>query len=339
MWRKVLCANLSEPIAAALMALTVQEAQQLTEIRVRMGEKTSWVFADGNKKTSKIAAKKDVEELVGALCGYSRYAHEAQLAQGFIALHGGHRAGVCGRVVYEKDRIVRMSAVRSVCIRIARRIEGASAPFREHLVRGGLPASVLILGPPGTGKTTALRDAARYLAEECGFQVAVADEREELFAQEGGAAIDVICGAKKADALRMMVRSMAPQVVVTDEIGDVEDAHALLDASACGVGVLASAHAGSFEEAMRRPALRMLCEQGAFEKYVLLKGRGCCAEIVDQRGRTCTEGLDGERRGGDAGADCHQHDGIFSGGWGKASAQMGLGDATVFASSGRCDPL
>lgn len=287
-WRRQLAPRLSPLLRAAAGGLSPKEADRLTEIRVRIGRPVQWVLADGNKWSGEPVSADEMEALLASLCAHSRYAYEAQMTDGYIPLPGGHRAGVCGRVVYEKGVIARMSAVTSVCIRIARSIPAASTAIRRFLFIGGRPARVLVLGPPGCGKTTVLRDAAEYLAADCGLRVAAADEREELFF-EAAADVDVLRGAKKADAVTMLVRTMSPQVIVLDELGGEEEAQALLSAVSSGVGILASAHADSFADLKRRPVFSMLYERRAFDFYVFLApmGRVWCA--MDTEGREAAD--------------------------------------------------
>ena len=79
-------------------------------------------------------------------------------------------------------------------------------------------------------------------------------------------------------AIAQLVRAMAPDVIVTDELGDARDAAAVLEARRSGVAVIASAHGGSIGEALRRPALREMRE--AFDLAALLDGApGRLAEV------------------------------------------------------------
>ncbi len=284
-WRETLACSLSAGIRQQLLAMPREKADRLTEIRIRIHQPVCWVFADGRQSLGQWVAAQEMEALLGALCRHSRYAYEAQMAKGYIPLEHGHRAGVCGQVSYEGERIARMTDVTSVCIRIARRIPDASKALRGQLFAHGRPARVLLLGPPGSGKTTILRDAAMYLAGECALRVAAADEREELFSAEEGAALDVLRGAQKADAVELLLRTMSPQVIVCDELGRGQDADAMMDAVCAGVGVLASAHASCFEDAVQRPALRMLIQNCAFDRYVLLAPVGRCAAVLDDQGK------------------------------------------------------
>jgi len=236
---------------------------------------------------------KAMSELIAALCGYARYARERQMAQGYIPLPGGHRAGVCGQMITAQDALCAISRITSVCIRIARSIDGASGQIRPHLRQAdGQPLRVLLFGPPGCGKTTVLRDAALYLSDYLGYHVAIADEREELACcgEDRGRRVDVLAGANKAEAMHMLLRSMAPEVLVTDEIGRAEDAQAVMEAVRCGVGLLASAHAASLEALGRRPMLRDMMESGAFDRYILLGRYGTCRQVWDAQGRTIAGG-------------------------------------------------
>jgi len=188
---------------------------------------------------------------------------------------------------------------------------------------------VLLLGPPGIGKTTVLRDAALFLAGECGWQTAVADEREELFPGAEALPLDVVSGANKAEGMRLLIRSMAPQVIITDEIGRPEDAQALLDAASCGVGVLASAHASSMADAIRRPVLRELIERRAFDRYILLGALGRCAGVFDDRCEAVMEEKHGESGSGGDGAGRNQRDRLFAGGRGAAAPDVDPGNAPL----------
>ena len=74
---------------------------------------------------------------------------------------------------------------------------------------------------------------------------------------------------------------MSPQVLITDEIATAEDAEAVMDASGCGIRVIASAQAGSAAEIMRRRDISGIIAAGAFNKVLLLKKQGTERRLYD----------------------------------------------------------
>ena len=158
-------------------------------------------------------------------------------------------------------------------------------------------------------------DAAKKLAA-MGIRVAVCDEREELFPTgEAEQGIDVMRGVDKAAAVEMLLRAMAPHVILCDEIGNERDAQALENAARCGVGLLASAHAGTWTDVLRRPILKRLYDGTTFERYLLLGRHGRLAAAYDAEGTPLfrEDGTDVEH-GGD-GHDFAQRDRVCGGGW------------------------
>ena len=260
-----------------LRGLSNREADGVEEIRFYLGRPAELTIRGKNVDRPLVLDGAGMDELVAALCGYARYAYEREMAMGYIPLEGGHRAGVCGRQTVDESGNVHMSGVTSVCLRIARPMPGTSAEIRCHLFGDGRARRVLVIGPPGCGKTTVLRDAAVYLSDEAGLHVAVADERDELFPAGWtggrGRRIDVMSGMNKARIMALMLRTMAPQAIVTDEIGRPEDAGAILNIARCGVGLLASAHGDGIGD-LQRPMLRAMHEARVFERYIVMEGRG-----------------------------------------------------------------
>lgn len=308
-----LCRRLPKEIGEALGQLKPTEMEKLEEIRFYAGAQPELVI-DGTIR--RLAVPVRMEALLAALSAQALYSCERQMAEGYIPLDGGHRAGVCGRMVCQTDGTWRMTDVTSVCIRLSRRVHQASLPVRPFLLDDrGRAARVLVLGAPGSGKTTLLRDAAMWLAQ-MGVHVAVADEREELFAGDNpNGRIHVLSGMDKARAFLMLLRAMAPQVIVSDEIGADADVQAVLDVVRCGVGLLVSAHARSMEEAVRRPAIRQMLEQQAFDWYILLGRRAGVDSIYDCRGKRWEENGHGQLGCGGDGDARHQCGGVSSFGW------------------------
>lgn len=331
-WRKSLYPNLPQEVVCALESLPEESLAAAEEIRMYAGCVLECIAAGRVIRTGLCMESLQMENLLASLSGYALYRFERQMARGYIPLPGGHRAGVCGRIVCE-DSTARMSGVTSVCIRICRVIRGVSVPLHRHLyTEAGAARRVLFFGPPGSGKTTVLRDAALYFSER-GMRVAVADEREELFPAEEHQRMDVLSGLCKAQAVSQLLRAMAPQLIVTDEIGTWEDARAMEDIVRCGVGVWASAHAESLAGLRSRPPLRRMLQDGVFERYVRLdRERGF--RIWDESGREWTENREGEhgelgrRRDGDDGGQC---DRISAFGWRTAADLLDSGDAKVSA--------
>ncbi|MCD2456585.1 stage III sporulation protein AA, partial [Staphylococcus aureus] len=86
----------------------------------------------------------------------------------------------------------------------------------------------------------------------------------------------------KAEGLMMMIRSMSPEVMIVDEIGRMEDTDALLEALHAGVSVIVSAHGWRISDLMKRPSLKRLWEERAFDRYLELtraKGPGTVSQI------------------------------------------------------------
>lgn len=302
--------RLPSKLVQVLKALEQEQISNLEEIRIYSGGQTELIIAG---KSVRIHANIQMDELMLSLSAHALYSCERQLADGYIPLPGGHRAGVCGRMILQQDGLRRMTDTSSVCIRICRRIPGASRQIQPYLLNeAGQAQRVLLLGPPGCGKTTVLRDASLWLAGR-GLHVAVADEREELFA--GGRkdlppGVDVLSGLGKAQAFSMLLRAMSPQVLISDEIGHDDDVQAVLEAVRCGTGLLLSAHARSIREAARRPAIRLLMQEEAFDCYVMLGRYGSVCGIYDGWSNMETGGGEEMRFGqlgcGRDGHDCHQ---------------------------------
>lgn len=273
--------RLPASVVQALTTLDSTEKQNLEEIRLYQDAYAELMIAG---RVRRLSVRTDMTDTLEALSAHALYRCERQLAEGYISLPGGHRAGICGRMVCLPDGTWRMTDISAVCIRIARTVKDASLAVRPFLLdEHGCCRRVLVLGAPGSGKTTLLRDAAMWMAD-LGMHVACADEREELFAGSYGR-VSVLSGIGKAQAFSMLLRAMAPQVIVSDEIGNDADVQAVRDVVRCGVGLLLSAHASSREEAVRRPAIHRLFEENAFDAYILLGRRACVRAVYDHTGR------------------------------------------------------
>ena len=251
---------------------------ELREIRVRANHPTVFVTAS---RTALLPWQPDpcqVEALAEALSGHSLYARAGETRQGYVTLRGGHRMGLCGHVSGGGT----LAYIGSLCIRIAGQWPGCADTLLPLCREGGMAQSLLLIGPPGSGKTTLLRDLARQLSSGSGaLQTAVIDERGELAAcvhgvpqLDVGCTADVLDGLPKPEAVAWLIRAMAPQLLVTDELSGPEDASAVLDAMACGAAVLTSVHGMGLREVAARPALAGLMARRVFAYYVVLSGEG-----------------------------------------------------------------
>ncbi len=293
-------------IAAALLA--AGPAGPWEEIRLRLGRPVGVVTTHGEfllDGASRPMTARDLEECLSRASGSSLYACEEELRQGFLTLAGGHRLGICGRAVVEGGRLRTLRQVTSLNLRLARGVPGAAGRILPLLVAEGRLLGTLVFSAPGAGKTTFLRDLVRQAstgAPSAGLRpsrVAVLDERFELAggcppAFDLGPRTDVLSGCPRPAGVEILLRAMNPEVVVTDELGRPEDAGAVEDLLRCGVAVVASAHAGSLDQLLRRPALRPLVAGGAFGRFVLLTrshGPGTVGGVWTGDGRPLPAGL------------------------------------------------
>lgn len=262
----------------------------LREVRLRAGRPVMLAAGTEAIFIGPELASERLAHILAALMDYSVHAREDELRRGFFSLRDGCRVGVCGQIVGERGSILAMRAVGSLCVRIARPVPGCADGIMQRLLGPEGLRSALLVSPPGMGKTTMLRDIARQLSE-AGHPVCVADERHEIAACSHGAPTvdlgpnaDAMDGGEKALVIPMLIRSMAPRVVVADEIGGSGDAQALAEARRCGVAVEASAHGEDLESLKRRRGMAEILDGGIFDLIALLGGEpGRIAKVLERR--------------------------------------------------------
>ncbi len=221
--------------------------------------------------------KREMEELVLHLCGYSLHSHQEDMARGFLTVKGGHRAGLSGSAVVQDGKLTSVKQISSVNLRIAREIKGCAQDFVRRVYIDG-PQNVLVAGSPASGKTTLIRDAVRLLAKT--YQVAVIDERGEIASSiygtpqnDIGPLTDVLDGYPKAQGILSAIRSLSPDFIVCDEIGSDSDIAAVKTGTNSGVHLLATIHAADFDELLKKPLIQELICSGAIDQIVFLKSR------------------------------------------------------------------
>lgn len=232
-----------------------------------------------------IVREKDIKETLELITNYSLYAYEEEVRQGYITVMGGHRIGICGRVVYENGVIKTIRNIQSLNIRVAHEIIGCGNDiFRQLYHQRGFD-NTLIFSSPGMGKTTLLRDLVRLLSDgddkTQGQTIGLVDERSEIAACHFGKPqnliglrTDVMDCCQKKDGMMMLVRSMHPDIVAVDEIGSKEDVQSIEYCSLCGCKVLATIHAGSLEELRNKKEINELLEQGVFRYLIQCENFG-----------------------------------------------------------------
>ena len=236
----------------------------LQELRLRMQAPPELLFPEESRWLERPVSREDLNYTINAASRYSPWTAQTA-AQGYLTAAGGHRIGLCGEAVVQQGVVTGMKNISSLCIRIARDFPGIAASASK------LPGSLLILGPPGWGKTTLLRDLIRQL--ENTEKIGVVDERGELF-PEGiprGNRVDILSGCSKQDGIPMLLRTMGPTCIAVDEITTAEDTGALLQAANCGVRLLATAHGSSVSDLRLRKIYRPLLENAVFAAVLVLK--------------------------------------------------------------------
>jgi stage III sporulation protein AA len=287
-WQQQMAAQLCPPFDGWVRAIGAPLAQKAADLCFVAGQAPSLRLCDGQHVLLRghTVTAQMLGELLARLCGYSLYACQRQLAQGYLTLPGGFRAGFGG--VFDETGL-NPTQVQSVVLRIMRDCPGCAQPLLAYLNRP--EASVLIASAPGMGKTTLLRDLVRALSQT-GRWIGLCDERGEVAALNNGVpSLDVgpctivADGCAKAQAMARFVRAVHPDMIAADELGDVLEAQAVLEASKCGVAVLATAHGASMEDLKRREGIGMLLRARVFDRIALLGGApGRLAAIYDAQG-------------------------------------------------------
>lgn len=262
---------------AAARPLNALPDGSLREIRVRAGQSIRLSTRQGETICPCEPTPQQVAQMAEALCEHALYARAEEQRSGFVTLRGGHRMGLCGRVICQGQSIRALRDISSFCIRIAGQWRGAADGLIGQLTdENGFCRSTLIVGLPGMGKTTLLRDSLRRLSE-AGRRVCVVDERSEIAAMcdglpqlEVGPCTDVLDGCGKEAGLRWLLRSLSPEVLVTDELSDTLDAQAALEAIRSGVSMLATVHGRDLDSVCGRNTLYPLIRDRAFERYAVL---------------------------------------------------------------------
>ena len=247
-----------------------QGSRSLQELRLRLGQPPQLITAGGEVWLDQIVKKEDMDFCINAASGYSPWS-TATLADGYITAPGGHRLGVCGEFIQKSGIRSGIQAVSSVCLRVARDFPQIA---RKANIGTG---SALVIGPPGSGKTTFLRDLIRISSDCNKGSVAVIDEKRELFptTHEGlcfpaGKSTDILSGCPKKDGIEIALRNMGPRLIAVDEITAAEDCEALIHAGWCGVQLLATAHASSRDDLHARSVYKPLVALGLFDLLIVM---------------------------------------------------------------------
>ncbi len=283
--------------------------EEVDEIRIRVNKPLMFYGSHGDfmmdiygKKLNDlrkayIISESNILRTLELMSENSLYAYQEEIKNGFLTLKGGHRVGICGKVVSERNDIKTIKNISALNIRIARQIKNCARKIAPLLINQNDIYHTLIISPPNCGKTTLLRDIIRLLSNGDkesglkGFKVGLVDERSEIAScykgiaqNDVGIRTDILDSCPKSQGILILTRSMSPHIIATDELGTNQDIYAVEQAINTGIKIITTAHAGNIEELSRRNGIGDLYRSGLFERVVVLsnrKGAGTIEDVYD----------------------------------------------------------
>lgn len=273
---------LSTNIVEALKFQNIEQFfEKLEEIRLRSNKNIILKLSNQELIIDYQVTIKDLLETLEKVTENSIYTYENQISNGFITLHGGHRVGIVGNAILKGENVINISYISGMNFRIARQIKGCANFILKDLYSNGEFQNTLIVGAPGSGKTTLLKDIIRQVSNGNsygkGLNIGVVDERNEIAAMYKGIAqidlglrTDVISNIPKSLGIKMLIRSMSPQVIAVDEIGGKKDAENIFYAMCSGSKGIFTAHGNSISDIKSNPELKELIDAKVIERIVVL---------------------------------------------------------------------
>lgn len=307
--------SFTEEVCEILLKVSSVNMRKTTEIRMRknkplilcMGSNSYFLSKNGSltrniEENTYFINERVLNENFLKFCNYSVYSSLSELKNGYVTVKGGNRVGVCASAIIKDGEISGVKNITSLNFRIARQVDRCSLPILKSIYNKNFP-SIIIAGPPCSGKTTVLRDLAYQVSS--GFnnkylKVCITDERGEFasmgsgFELETGFNCDVLSSFSKEDAIDIAIRTLSPQLIVCDEITKKEEIKAISKGFASGVSFAVSVHIGNEEDLFDKKLLKDLLNFNEFKYMVLLSGNQKemliveCEEVLNEINRRCS---------------------------------------------------